>query len=308
LIALEILVIALTLIAAMAPVVRGEEDPPPSPERLRQMAEMVNRPVVYKVPGMDQVKVRKDLVYKQTDDPNLRMDVYAPPGLAAGEKRPAVIFIHGGAPTQYRPKEWGVFQSWGRLVAASGMVGVTFTYRQGYPKTVTLDSASDVADAIAYVRANAEGLGIDKDRLCLVAYSGGGPMLSPFLHGAPESVRCAVGFYVFLDIRQAEAFRTSETAETLRHFSPIVQISEGTGRLTPLFLAQGGKDEIPTLRDSVDRFVAEALVRGVPLVLMNHPEAPHAFDNQLDDDRTREIVRGAVEFMKWHLGLTPHTS
>src|SRR3954469_616414 len=59
LIALEILVIALTLIAAMAPVVRGEEDPPPSPERLRQMAEMVNRPVVYKVPGMDQVKVRK---------------------------------------------------------------------------------------------------------------------------------------------------------------------------------------------------------------------------------------------------------
>jgi acetyl esterase/lipase len=269
---------------------------------------LVNKPVVYTVPGMDQVRVRKDLAYKKSDDPNMKMDVYSPPGLAAGEKRPAVIFIHGGAPTQYRPKEWGFFQSWGRLVAASGMVGVTFTYRQGFPKSVTLDSASDVADAVAWVRANAGDLGVDKDRLCLIAYSAGGPMLSPFLRGAPDYVRCAVGFYVFMDIRQSDAYRTRETPETLRRFSPIVQISEGAGRFTPLFLAQGGKDEIPTLKDSVDRFVAEALVRGVPLTFLFHPDAPHAFDNQLTDDRTREIVRSAVEFMQWHLGLIPHTS
>ena len=43
--------------------------------------------------------------------------------------------------------------------------------------------------------------------------------------------------------------------------------------------------------------MAEALVRGVPLTFMNHPEAPHAFENQLADDRTREIVRGALDFM-----------
>lgn len=306
---MKILMLALCLIGAMASAARGEDQaPPPSPERLRQMAELVNKPVVYTVPGMDQVQVRKDLVYKKSDDPNVKMDVYTPPGLAAGEKRPAVIFIHGGAPTQYRPKEWGFFQSWGRLVAASGMVGVTFTYRQGYPKTVTLDSASDVADAVAYVRANADTLGIDKDRLCLAAYSAGGPMLSPFLRGAPDYVRCVVGFYVFMDIRQSDAYRASEKEETLRRFSPIVQISEGKGRFTPLFLAQGGKDEIPTLKGSVDRFVDEALVRGVPLTFLFHPDAPHAFDNQLTDDRTRELVREAVEFMKWHLGITQHTS
>jgi acetyl esterase/lipase len=303
---MKILMLALCLVAAMAPALRGEE-PPPSPERLRQMAELVNKPVVYTVPGMDQVQVRKDLVYKKSDDPNLKMDVYTPPGLAAGEKRPAVIFIHGGAPAQYQPKNWGIFQSWGRLAAASGMVGVTFSYRQGYPKTVTLDSASDVADAIAYVRANAGTLGIDKDRLCLAAYSGGGPMLSPFLHGAPDYIRCVVGFYVFMDIRQSEPFRASETEETLRRFSPIVQMAEGSGRLTPIFLAQGGKDEIPTLRNSVDRFVAEALVRGVPLTFLFHPEAPHGFDNQLADDRSREIVRGALDFMRWHLEVTQRT-
>jgi acetyl esterase/lipase len=272
------------------------------------MAEIVNRPVVYAVPGMDRVEVRKDLVYRETDDPNARMDVYAPPGLAEGERRPAVIFVHGGAPTRFRPKEWGIFQSWGRLVAASGMVGVTFTYRQGYPQTTTLDSASDVAEAVAWVRANAGGSGIDGDRLGLVAFSGGGPMLSPFLRGAPAGIRCAVGLYAFMDIRQSEPFQASETEETLRRFSPIVQISEGTGRFTPLLLAQGGRDEIPTLQDSVERFVAEALRHGVPLTFLFHPEAPHGFDNQLADDRSREIVRETVEFLKWHLGLTPRTS
>lgn len=282
--------------------------PDPSPELLRRMAELVSKPVVYSVPGMDQVQVRKDLVYKQTDDPNVRMDIYTPPGLAAGERRPAVVFVHGGAPTQFRPKEWGIFESWGRLVAASGMVGVTFTYRQGYPQTTTLDSASDVAEAIAWVRANAGDLGIDEDRLGLITYSGGGPMLSPFLRGAPGHLRCAVGLYVFMDIRQAEAYRTSETPETLQRFSPIVRIAEGSGRFTPIFLAQGGKDEIPTLKDSVDRFVAEALVRGVPITFMNHPEAPHGFDNQLADDRSREIVRGVIDFLRWHLELIPRTS
>jgi acetyl esterase/lipase len=270
-------------------------------ERLRRMAELVNRPVVYSVSGMDKVQVRKDLVYKKTDDPNMRMDVYLPAGLAAGEKRPAVIFLHGGAPTQYKPKDWGIYGSWGRLVAASGMVAVTFTYRLGFPKTIILDGASDVADALSYVHAHAGELGIDDQRLCLAAYSAGGPMLSPYLHGAPESIRCVVGFYPFMDIRQSEAHRNSETAETLQKFSPIVQISTGSGRPTPVFLAQGGKDEIPTLRDSVDRFVAEALVHGVPITFMSHPDAPHGFDNQTDDDRTREIVRNALDFLKWHL-------
>jgi acetyl esterase/lipase len=270
-------------------------------ERIRRMAEMVNRPVVHAVPGMDQVTVRKDLVYTKSFDPNVRMDVYQPPGLQAGERRPAVLFVHGGAPTAFRPKEWGFFQSWGRLVAASGMVGVTFTYRQGFPRTVTLDSAADVAAAIAYVREQAEDLGIDAERLALAAYSSGGPMLSPYLHGAPACLRCALAFYPFLDIRHSDAFQASETPETLDRFSPIVQIAAGSGRFTPLFVTQGGKDEIPTLKDSVDRFVAEALVRGVPLTFLYHPDAPHAFDNQLDDDRTREIVKAAVEFLRWHL-------
>ena len=39
-------------------------------------------PVVYKVPGMDKVKVVENLKYTKSDDPNILMDVYLPPDLA----------------------------------------------------------------------------------------------------------------------------------------------------------------------------------------------------------------------------------
>jgi len=297
---------ALCLAALVAPLRGQESRPSPAPaeaERLRRMADLVNRPVVYTVPGMDRVAVRKDLVYKQTDDPNMRMDVYTPPGLAAGARLPAVVFLHGGAPTRFRPKDWGVYQSWGRLVAASGMAAVTFTYRIRFPAERLAESGGDVADAIAYVRAHADELKIDKDRLCLAAYSAGGPMLGPYLKNAPEPVRCLVAFYSLLDVRQPGGHAAGEPAELLARYSPVAQVESGTGRFTPIFVAQGRKDEVPTLLATVDRFAAQAFARGVPLTLLSHPDAPHAFDNQLADDRTREIVRAALDFLRWHLGL-----
>src|SRR5215831_1484872 len=71
------------------------------PPEVREMARKVMMPVVYQVPGMDKVKVVQNLKYTKSDDPNVLMDVYLPPDVARDEKRPAVIFIHGGAKTEY---------------------------------------------------------------------------------------------------------------------------------------------------------------------------------------------------------------
>src|SRR2546429_1008756 len=63
------------------------------PAEVREMARKVMMPVVYKVPGMDCVKVVQNLNYTTTNDPNVLMDVYLPANAAATEKLPAVIFI-----------------------------------------------------------------------------------------------------------------------------------------------------------------------------------------------------------------------
>jgi acetyl esterase/lipase len=276
--------------------------PPPTTARMR---ELVMKPVVYRVPGMERVSVRKDLKYTEANanDPNLLMDVYTPPGAGRGALLPAVIFIHGGASSQYTPKDWGVFTSWGRLVAASGMVGVTFTHRLGYPKPLLAEAAHDVSDAINYVRTNAAQFGVDKDRLCLVAYSAGGPMLSIAMRDRPAYVRCLVAFYAFLDIQQSEPHRANETPEMLRAYSPITYLESDADKLPPLFVARAGLDEVPGMNDSIDRFLSAAIAKNAPLDFANHPHGVHGFDNQTDDARSREIVRRVVEFMKLHLGM-----
>jgi acetyl esterase/lipase len=93
--------------------------------------------------------VVENLKYTRSDDPNVLMDIYVPPDLSENKKRPAVIFLHGGAKTDYTPKDWGVYTSWGRLIAASGFVGVTFTHRLEYPNASLEKAAADVRDALS---------------------------------------------------------------------------------------------------------------------------------------------------------------
>ncbi|HEX8686274.1 MAG TPA: hypothetical protein VF654_07215, partial [Pyrinomonadaceae bacterium] len=150
----------------------GRAAPTPAPAPRPSLRDLVMKPVVYSVPGMEKVEVKSNLKYTSVEDANLLMDVYTPLGLAKGERRPAVLFIHGSAGAEARAKDWGIYVTWGRLVAASGMVGVTFTHRLGYPKPFLNDAGADVGAALAYLRANAESLGVDRERVCLAAYSG----------------------------------------------------------------------------------------------------------------------------------------
>src|SRR5713101_790586 len=270
------------------------------PPEVREMARKVMMPIVYKVPGMDKVKVVQNLKYTKTDDPNILMDVYLPPDAARREKRPAVIFIHGGVKTEYTPKDWGVYTTWGRLVAASGFVGVTFTHRLDYPNKSLENAAQDVRAAIDYVRANADKYNVDKDRIGLIAYSAGGPMLSLAMRGETPFVRCLVSFYAFMDIQQSDYGKT-ETTETLKAFSPITYLQKDASKIPPLFIARAGRDEVATMDDSIDHFVKEALARNIAFNLANHPQGVHGFDNQNDDERSREIIRSALAFMQIHL-------
>src|SRR6266511_4310201 len=267
------------------------------PPEVREMARKVMMPVVYKVPGMDKVRVVQNLKYTRTDDPNVLMDVYLPPDAAQAEKRPAVIFIHGGVKTEYTPKDWGIYTTWGRLIAASGFVGVTFTHRLDYPNKSLENAAQDVRAAIDYARANADKYNIDKDRICLIAFSAGGPMLSLGMRGDTPFVRCLVGFYAFMDIQQSD-YRKTETPETVSGFSPITYLQRDMSKIPPLFIARAGRDEVPTMDDSIDRFVREALAKNIALTLANHPQGVHGFDNQNDDERSREIIRSAIAFMQ----------
>src|SRR5262249_46900403 len=73
-------------------------------------------PVVYSVPGMEKARVREGLVYKNADGTPLNFDVYSP--ASASRAAPTVILIHGGPIPALGARRWGMFASYGRILAA----------------------------------------------------------------------------------------------------------------------------------------------------------------------------------------------
>jgi len=266
--------------------------------------DMFTKPIVYAVPGMDAVDVRRNVVYRRLEDgTELTLDVYSPPGLVEDERRPGVVLIHGGpVPVEAWPtvKDWGVFTSYGRLLAASGLIGVTFNHR--YVKMQQIDeSQANIEAAFAFVRGQANAFHLDADRLAAWAFSGGGSFLGPLLTAPPAWLRCLVSYYAILDLRPVkDRIPGGLGDEALQRFSPAACLPAQGYDGPPILIARAGKDQ-PWLNATVDDFVHRALAANAPLDLLNHPQGQHGFDILDDDARTREILARTLDFLKARL-------
>ena len=265
--------------------------------------DLLLRPIVYRVPGMNDAVAKRDIVYKRDAGEELKLDIYQPPGLEDSARLPVVIFVHGGLldpETGLLPKDWGFFVSYGELVAASGMVGVTFNHRYfagGDLKETLETSSADVADALAYVRKHAADLNADPDRIALWVFSGGGPHLTLGLDGPPPYLRCLVGYYAVLD---TENWKDLDEATRAR-FSPLKQLEAASDPGPPILLARAGLDNYERVNKAIDRFLAIALNRNAAIELINHPEGRHGFDILDDDSRSHDIIARTIEFLRGHL-------
>ncbi len=274
-------------------------------EGAAQAQDMYRKPIVLKVPGMDNVGVHRGITYKSADGTDLKMDIYVPPGLAAGTRVPVVFFIHGGFLPRnitFFPREWGVYQSYGRLAAASGLVGVTFNHRYwGWTRADMEQSFGDVIDAIRFVRSHAEAYRADANHAALWAFSGGGPHLSIPIREKWDFVRCLVSFYAILDLGpEARGASLDPEKEKSAEFSPITYLQKDGVKFPPMFIGRAGLDSA-VINESVDRFVARALAQNKMIEVMNHPGGRHGFDILDDDERSREMIARAIEFIKAHV-------
>jgi acetyl esterase/lipase len=249
-------------------------------------AAIARKTIVLRVPAMDDVTVRRDLPYPGVEA-GVTFDLYLP--AAAAQPPPLVLFVFGFPHPAFSAglKLMGAYTSWGRLLAASGMAAVTYTYR---------DPVRDLAALFDHLRAQAGELGIDRERVALWAASGNGPTALGLLFDRPPTTfRCAVLAYAFLlDAADAAAkfgFADPAAGKT------IADLPEHL----PLMLVRAGKDQTPQINQRLDDFVAGALARNLPLVLMNHATGPHAFDLFEDSDGARTAIRAIVDFLRRRL-------
>jgi acetyl esterase/lipase len=254
--------------------------------------------IVESVAGMERITpAHKNLTYKRVGQLNLQMDVYSPAAARGNERRPAIIFVPGDAPWEILKdiKDWGVYVSYGQLAAATGFVGVTFNHRSSEKFTRIREVAGDVDDLISYVRSNAASLNIDENRICVWAFSAGGPFIRTVLKDKPTFVRCIVGFYSMMGIPQGAA-----PDEIIKEFAISNYLSQNPQQVPPVMMVRAGKD-VAFINDSLDEFVQRAIKQNVSIEFINYVEGVHGFDVENNNERTREIIRRTMEFIKKHL-------
>jgi len=111
-------------------------------------------------------------VYRTVGDVELKMYFCNPEGHTADDQRPAIVFFFGGgwrsgSPLQFLPQC--------QYLAERGMVAAVADYRVATRHGVTADECvKDAKSAIRWLRANADRLGVDPNRIAAGGGSAGG--------------------------------------------------------------------------------------------------------------------------------------
>lgn len=238
------------------------------------------------------VSVEEGVVFGTGGGRDLRCDIYRPPGEAT-EPRPCVVLLHGGA---WRMGDRTQLRGYGILLGRLGYVCVAPEYRLT-PESPWPAQIHDVNAAIRWVRANAEMLGIDPERLAIEGNSAGAHLAllaAGTAHveefqgdggnaGVPTHVAAAVGIYpptLFARGERAKgsvplaALSEADDAGVAELASPVHHV---TGEFPPTMLIHGTADT--TVPPAASLVMYEALVKArVPVELHMYAEQPHAFD------------------------------
>jgi hypothetical protein len=269
-----------------------------------QKQEIATKQVVYRLPGMAEVETRKDVPYGPARDGSLTMDLYYPAGRRVAPNPstlPAVILVAGYPDRGFqamlgcRFKEMGSSVSWARLIAASGMAAITYANHE---------PAADLGAVLDHVRRHAGELGVDPTRLALWASSGNVPLALAALMETANSFTCATLCYGLTMDLDGSTF-VADSAKSYRFVNPAAGRSvEDLPADVPLLLARAGQDQFAGLNGAMDRFIAHALRRNLPISVVNHPTGPHAFDLFDDSEASREIVRSVLRFLQFHSAVS----
>lgn len=243
------------------------------------------------------VNVKTDIEYGNAGNRPLLLDLYRPENI--DQPMPAIVFIHGGS---WRGGKKEDYQPYAMYFAQRGYVCASIQYRLSgeapYPAAV-----HDVKAAVRFMRAEAQRMAVDPQRIAVAGGSAGGhlAMMVGFssdveqLAGksghedASSRVACVVNLYGPTDMTTPYARSVSETNAAVSAFF------EGSYKDRPDKYAEGSPityvtpDDPPTLilHGTVDALVpinqadllAEKLTAvGVPYIYDRLPGWPHSMD------------------------------
>jgi tetratricopeptide (TPR) repeat protein len=232
--------------------------------------------VVLELPGMERVRTTTNITYMRSGERDLQLDVSLPADARA--PLPAVVFLNGiGDQLPDRVKEWGIYASWPKLIAASGMAGVS----------MDCDGAriqESLEGVFAFLAREGARHGIDGTRIGVYAASANCTETSRFLlrAGAPASVKAAVFYYGWPE------------APVMRRDLPVLTVT--------------AESDLAGSIERLNELWPRVLATGAPWTFELATDLPHAFDAFEDTDASRRTIQRAIAFWKSHLEPVPQPS
>lgn len=288
--------------AAPPGLVRLPEDAPPAPGGYPTMNAVYLMYALGRVELLDPsaevaipegVSVTLDVEYGRVEERPLLLDLYQP----AEQETPApgLLFIHGGGWSSGNKRDYTYYTV---RFAERGFVAATVAYRlRGealFPAAI-----EDVKCAVRWMRANAEELGVDPERIVVIGGSAGGhlAMLAGYAPGHPElegggghagissHVAAVVNLYGPTDLRVPEARESptvqrflgagyDEAPERYALASPLAHLGP---EAPPTLIIHGGIDTIVPV-DQADRLAAALKAQGTPYWYDRPAGWPHTLD------------------------------
>lgn len=191
----------------------------------------------------------KSEVFKTIGDIELRLWILEPDGHSKGKPVPAAIFFYGGG---WSGRSMVHFKPQGEYLVERGMVAVLPDYRSAklYGGT-PFDCVEDAKSAVRYVRANADRLGVDPQRLAVGGGSAGGHLaaatatLPGFNAGTDDqAVSCVPNALVLFNPvydNGPEGYGRAEVKARYEEFSPLHNLRKG---VPPTVVFLGSQDKL----------------------------------------------------------------
>lgn len=227
----------------------------------------------------------RSAVYKRVDDRSLQLTIVNPPDWKASDRRPALVFFHGGGWTGGTPKQ---FSRHSEYLATRGMICLQVEYRllDKQSKDPPLVCVQDAKSAMRWVRSHAEELGIDPHRIGAGGGSAGGH-LAAFVGmveglddphddlGVSPRADALVLFNPVFDNGPDGGWGTARVGERFQEFSPAHNVSKDD---PPAIVFQGTEDKLIPVR-VVERFQQNMQTAGVRCDLVLFEGQGHGFFN-----------------------------
>ncbi|MBL7846485.1 MAG: hypothetical protein JNL40_03375 [Cyclobacteriaceae bacterium] len=234
--------------------------------------------VVLEHPAMKNVIAKKDVTFWKDEKSTLAMDVYMPPGLKAGEKRPAIIFLNGigdGPAGQPSVRNWMIYSTWPQLVAAYGFIGIS----PGADGSRIQESFKFLFN---YLKESGATFHIDSEQLGVYAASANTTEAGTYLmrDDAFKGIKAAVLYY------------GSAPPSPFRKDLPVL-----------FFIAEGD-----VRRNGYSGVWTDVLKNNAPWTIKMGTGLPHGFDAFSDTPEGRRAVRETISFWKDQLEPIPTPS